>query len=319
VRRALSWISAVAALGLAGSAALAQAPGGPPIEVGAPGPEGRRIEAPGLFANYFPAKGTPPRPAVLFIGGSEGGVRAGNGGMIGGLTAAGFDVLYVCYFGCPGTPQTLNAVPLETFDRALAWLKSQPQIDARRLAVVGGSKGAEAALLVATRHPELAAVVAAMPSSVVWPGISQSATMAPSWTVDGKPVAFLPYSVASFTKGGVYGLYNDALASEAEHPEAAIPVGAIKAPVMLVCGEADKLWPSCRMADEIARRMAAKGRPAPRLLRYKDAGHAVFGTPVDAATVPRLAALGGSGEGNQAARADSWPKALAFLKRHLQP
>jgi hypothetical protein len=286
--------------------------------VGDPGPDGRRIDADGVFGNFFAAKAPGRRPAILLIGGSEGGLQAGNGGIIGGLTGAGYDVLYVCYFGCPGTPDHLASVPLETFDRALAWLGAQPGIDARRVGVVGGSKGAEAALLAAARHPELRVVVVGMPSSVAWPAITASATPAPSWTLGGAPVAFLPYAIAAFAKRGIFGLYDGALPTEPQHPDAVIPVERITAPLLLVCGEADTLWPSCKMADEIAARRAAHGKPAPTILRYPDAGHGVFGPPPPTPT-PALAQLGGTPAGNAAARAAGWPKVLAFLKARLRP
>ena len=100
--------------------------------VGDPGPDGRRIETDGVFGNFFAAKTAGRRPAILFIGGSEGGLQPGSGGLLGGLTGAGYDVLYVCYFGCPGTPPHLISVPLERFDRALAWLEAQPGIEIGR-------------------------------------------------------------------------------------------------------------------------------------------------------------------------------------------
>jgi dipeptidyl aminopeptidase/acylaminoacyl peptidase len=68
-------------------------------------------------------------------------VTQGRTGIIRGLTDTGFNVLYVCYFGCPGTPIKLVAVELETFDRALAFLRAQPTVDPNRIAVVGGSTG----------------------------------------------------------------------------------------------------------------------------------------------------------------------------------
>jgi dienelactone hydrolase len=286
--------------------------------VGDPGPDGRRIDEHGVFGNFFAAKAPGRRPAILLIGGSEGGLQPGSGGIIGGLVGVGFDVLYVCYFGCPGTPPQMASVPLETFDRALAWLETQPGIDARRIGVVGGSKGAEAALLVAARRPQLRAVVVAMPSSVAWPAITATGAPAPSWTLSGAPVAFLPYAIASFAKRGIFGLYNDALPTERQHPDAVIPVERITAPLLLVCGEADNLWPSCKMADEIAARRAAHHKPPPTILRYPDAGHGVFGPPPPTA-VPTLAQLGGTPEGNLAARADAWPKVLAFLAARLRP
>jgi dienelactone hydrolase len=298
--------------------AHAQPPGMPVPVVGDPGPGGRRIVAGGLFGNFYTGAGEGPRPAILYIGGSEGGLAPASHWLIDSLTGAGFDVLYVCYFGCPGAPPVLASAPLETFDRALAWLKAQPGIDAARVGLVGGSKGAEAALLTAARHPELRAVVVGMPSSVSWPGITGIDPPEPSWTLHGQPVPFVPYASASLAKRGVFGLYDDALPTERLHPDAVIRVERITAPLLMVCGEADTLWPSCKMADEIAARRAAHGRSAPTILRYPDAGHGVFGPPPPMA-IAALASLGGTPEGNRAARADAWPRVLAFLNTHLRP
>jgi hypothetical protein len=309
----------VLALWPACRAAAAQPSWLPTPVVGDPGPDGQRIDADGVFGNYFAAKAPGPRPAILFIGGSEGGLNPAIGRFVTGpLAAAGYDVLYVCYFGCPGGPPQLASVPLETFDRALAWLKAQPNVDRSRIGILAGSKGAEAALLVGSRHPELRAVVVGMPSSVAWPAITAAGVPSPSWTLGGAPVPFLPYATASFAKGGVFALYAEALPTEPQHPDAVIKVERIAAPLLLICGEADTLWPSCRMADEIAARRAAHGKSAPTILRYADAGHGVFGPP-SPKPIPELARLGGTPEGNATARADGWPKVLAFLAARLKP
>ena len=312
---------------LISSFALAQSPPStpltlPPVEVGDAGPDGIRIDSDGVFANFFPAQMKGRRPAVLFLGGSEGGLQAGRTGMIRGLADSGFNVLYVCYFGCPGTPTKLVAVPLETFDRAIEFLRAQPTVDPDRIAVVGGSKGGEAALLVGTRDRTVKAVVAGMPSSVVWPGIARSGTlMQSSWTARGTGLAFLPYASGSFKTAGIFGLYNDALPALSQHPDAVISVERIRARILLVCGEADTLWPSCQMTDQIRDRLKSKGRPAAIVLRYKDAGHAVLGIPVEktSANYEALADFGGTADGNAKARADSWPKIISFLKATLSP
>jgi dienelactone hydrolase len=139
----------------------------------------------------------------------------------------------------------------------------------------------------------------------------------PSWTAGGAPVPFLPYALASFEKGGVYALYHDALLTLSQHADAIIPVERIKGPVLLISGKQDKLWPSAVMGDQIMARLAqAKIRYARQHLSYDNAGHAAFGKPAAlGVTIPpaMIAAAGGTAEGNQAARVDSWPKTLAFL------
>ncbi|KZY14260.1 hypothetical protein A3726_14000 [Erythrobacter sp. HI0037] len=76
------------------------------------------------------------------------------------------------FFPAPGA----GPVPLETFDAALRYLLAREDIDTDRIGLVGGSKGAEGALLFASMRPEIRAVVASMPSSVVWQGFDWSAT-----------------------------------------------------------------------------------------------------------------------------------------------
>lgn len=305
------------------SPAPSQPPTMPSENGGGLAPRGVRIDKNGVFANFYPAQVDRQAPAVLVLGGSEGSLNPAFNDGIRDLTAAGFNVLYLCYFGCPGAPKSLADVPLETFDRGIAFLRAQSRVDPARIAVAGVSKGGEAALLVGTRDPALKAVIAAVPSSVAWPGITYTLAQSASWTADGKPVPFLHYTLRSYFEAliaGIFGFYHGALPTIAQHPEAVIPVERITGRVLLICGEADRVWPSCPMVEQISTRLRDKGRPAAQVLRYKDAGHAAFGTPLKK-TDPdyaQLARAGGTPEGNAAARADSWPKAIAFLKASMR-
>ena len=155
-----------------------------------------RVSDQGLVGYYVVPEGPGPFPALVIFGGSEGGLRTGqiSAQYYAGL---GYACLGLAYFDAPGLPSTLESVPLEYFGRALSWLKSRPEVAADRLGVMGGSRGGELALLLGERYPELKAVVATVPSGVVWGGISLSSTAAvAAWTWQGRPLPSVPYSGA---------------------------------------------------------------------------------------------------------------------------
>ena len=294
----------------------------PKLEMADAGSAGRRVTGDGLLANYYPGKGAGPRPAILFLGGSEGGLSDRGGVFSETLAARGYATLQMSYFRGPGQPKRLENLPLENFDTALAWLAKQPGVDKSRMAVIGASKGAEAALLIATRHPELKAVVAAMPSNVVWSGVDWNfGTVGSSWSVKGKPLAYLPlgkFNWSRMRREGLISMYG--LAALPRHLDAVIPVERAAAPLLLVCGDVDNLWPSCPMARALKARADKAGRPAVTLLAYPKAGHGVFGMPRDPKDpkFDNLAMLGGTAAANNAARKDGWPKTLAFLDAALK-
>ena len=299
----------------------------PEFEVLDPGATGQRIAQGRLFGNYFPAAGattnTGPYPAVLLLGGSEGGLGGATHQMAVMLQREGFTVLQLAYFGAPGQSDGLERIPLELFDEGLDWLKAQPGVDKTRLAVMGASKGAEAALLIASRRTDLRAVVAGMPSSVAWNGVnwgSGGQSEHASWTTGGKELATMPFGDWDQADGiiSVYRNIEDPV-QQAAAARAFIPVETARANVMLVCGEAETMWPACPMARQVASRSQAKSGPPVTVLAYKDAGHFVFGPPIDRnhSFYPRLGEFGGTVEGNAAARANSWPKVIAFLRQAM--
>lgn len=237
------------------------------------------------------------------------------------LVQRGYVVLSLAYVGAPGLPAELGDVPLEYFDKGLAFLKAQPGVDPRRIGIMGTSKGAEAALLIATRNRDIKVVVALAPSSVAWQGIGAASrgAGAGSWSLAGRSVPYLPYDrSAPFTT--VFDQYQRSWARRAEHPEAEIPVERIGGPVMLVCGGNDALWPSCPMAQAVAERLKAKGfGHGVSLLRYNNAGHGGMGQPFIPPEPDAIDPWGGTQAANAEARAQSWPRVLAFLKAALKP
>ena len=181
------------------------------------------VAADGLAGVYdAPPSGGTRVPAILLLGGSEGGEPIL---LAAALAAEGVPVLAQAYFGEAGLPSSLSRVPVETVDRGLAWMRAQPGVDPGRIWVVGGSRGSELALVEASRRPDVVhGVVGLSPSGVVhgaYPPDGHSA-----WTVGGRE---LPYS--------------DSMSEQTDEPDAVIPVQRITGPVVLVCGGADRCGP----------------------------------------------------------------------------
>jgi hypothetical protein len=72
---------------------------------------------------YTPAAVMPGTPAVVVLGGAEGGQDALSAL---GLAMSGYPALALAYFGGPGLPPCLCSIPLEYFARAVGWLRAQP-------------------------------------------------------------------------------------------------------------------------------------------------------------------------------------------------
>jgi dienelactone hydrolase len=277
------------------------------------------VTANGLFAElYVPAGESKRRPAIIVMGGSGGGLEHDAAQL---LANQGFVTLDLAYFGAPGLPPILGDVPLEYFDKGLAFLRAHSSVDASRIGVFGGSKGAEAALLVASRNPDVRAVVAVAPSMMSWQGIGEGASGVPgkgSWSLKGKSIPYLHYDrSAPFTTVG--DMYARTFAKRALHPDAEIPVERINAPILLICGESDALWPSCPMSDAIVARLKSKGvRHNVQQEKYADAGHGLNGPPYTPTDPSAIDPWGGTNGGNARARADWWPKAIAFFQAELR-
>ena len=102
------------------------------------------------------------RVAVLVIGGSE---RGHDSTWLGQrLAANGIPALTIGFLHVPGLPDTLHDIPLEYFRTALEWLGRRPEVDPKRLAVLGSANGSDAALVLGVHYPNLVhSIVALVP------------------------------------------------------------------------------------------------------------------------------------------------------------
>jgi dienelactone hydrolase len=225
-----------------------------------------------------------PHPGVVALSGSGGGVPSWWGDL---LAPHGLAVLAAAYFGVAPLPSALCEIPVETVAAAGEWLRRRPEVRSGRAGLVGGSKGAELALLAATAYPDLFGPVAAIaPSCVAWFGVDLTggvidASARSSWTLGGRSVPFVPPVPGigfERTERGLrsVGIYAAALEQAEAVAAAAIPVERAAAPLRLLSGGEDAACPSTSMARIIVERMKAHGRSAEvRHLDFPECGHVV--------------------------------------------
>lgn len=228
----------------------------------------REVIEDGLVADLF-YDVDQPRKAIIMLGGSEGGKTWSRIRQpVDLLVQRGYAIFSLAYFKAQGLPGTLEEIPLEYFEKAFAWLSVQSGIVADKVAILGGSKGAEAALLLGSRYPQIKAIVAFSPSSVVWQGIPKrrfelGKAVKSSWAYQGKGLPFLAYptpiSKITLITLRLRKLHEVALQERARVQEAALPVENIQGAVLLISGKRDLLWPATCMGEQIEERLTAKG------------------------------------------------------------
>ena len=281
------------------------------------------------------------RPAIILLGGSEGGSAVTRGAAQ--LASYGFAVLALPYYSpaewpsqkaeLPTLPGAFTDIPIDRLNEARAWLQARENVnadvDAKRIAIYGTSKGAEFALLAGVHLRWVTSVVAVVPSDVVWEGWGPNIEPGKrsSFSIGGKPFPFVPYEdfgkeFMGFQTGEDVRIRRPQDKGRAANPAAAatarIPAERIKAPVMLIAGQEDQVWNSAMMAHNIAERRAEAKLDTVSLI-YTDAGHYLGGSGYNPTTQYNVGPSkgGGTPDGNARAQADAWPKTVAFLKRTL--
>jgi dienelactone hydrolase len=256
-------------------------------------------------AEFYPPQGSPKKLGVLVLGGSDGGIPSRRAKII---AENGFPTLALAYFKTKRTPEYLDMIPLEYFDKPIEWLIKNEYTQGGKIIVIGESKGAELALLLASRKPEISGVVAFVPSAVVFQGMPKVFwPPRSSWSSMGKQVPFVPFNLNNLSdKNNVLSIHRNSLKQQEAVKKASIPVNKIKGPVLLFSAANDAVWPSAEMSDMIMRTLRdQKFGYAYEHITYDNAGH----------TMTEYYMMGGTEEGNQKARVDSTEKTLSFLNK----
>lgn len=268
--------------------------------------------------------------ALVVLGGSEGNENIPRD--LGARFAReGIAALGLCYWNVPGLPRELVEVPVESVERAVAFLRGR---GFEKVGVYGISKGGELALLAASLMPELTCTVALSPLDHVMPGITGNGSIATkgvsersSWTWRGEPVPCVP--------GGVrmpYGAIVRRLLTErqldlrffyerllARADEGfAIKVERIAGPVLLVSPARDVMWPSDAACLRIEERLRAHGHPwEVTRLSYEHASHIMVPMEggMNSGSLRMFREERRHPEQCAASRADAFARTLSFLER----
>jgi hypothetical protein len=293
---------------------------------------------PGLLA--LPA-GPPPAggwPGVVCLGGSEGGHESQIGPAL-LLAAHGYAALAASWVepGADGEV-AVTEVPLERFGAAVTTLAGHDDVDAGRLVAMGISRGAEGLLAACAGAdvPPVRGVVLISPSSVTWQAVGGDGEVPDtgSWTLGGRPVPFRPLPAGALMPQIVRNAWRLGADERAYRPSllrlrpayraglaaggpGEIPAERVAAPLLLVSGDDDAVWPGGPMAAALASR---RGRPDDDHVAHPDAGHLIrLGTlPTDAPWTGGIA-LGGERAGQAAADRDTTARVLRFLERVCTP
>lgn len=277
------------------------------------------VDDPGVAGVVFEPERRTEHGAVV-LPGSGGGIPEGYAMR---LAELGVGAFALGYFGLPGLPSTLVEVPLEQVAHGVAVFRDR-LAGAEQIGVMGSSKGAELALLLASYRPDLVgSVVAVAPSCVSWYGLDQTdptSMRRPSWTWRGQPVPFLPYRQHVAPSWSDAGLrldmcYEFTAYADTEIDTARIPVEQATGPILLISGDDDHMWPSAAMADQLVDRLAANDRGAQvTSVVYAGAGHAFLHREFLPDDVAAYWDFGGSTEADAVARSAACPHIASFLR-----
>lgn len=300
-----------------------------------PGVTRQPIRTAGIVGTLFLPPGDGLHPAVIVLNGGVGGLNEPWAAI---LASRGYAALALGYFGVEGLPHGLVNIPLEYFETAILWMRAQPWLKDGFLGVWGPSRGGELALLLGATFPDINAVVAWVPSGVVfWAlGLAEPGDTRPraAWTYRGKALPTLQENNTTaipspaIEPGGppvaYTPLYRSHLRDARAVERATIPVEKTRGPILLVSATDDQAWPSSEMADIAMRRLEAHRHPHPfRHLKYEGAGHLIpvpyYPTTIRAVAYPVQGfegysfSQGGSPKVDADACVDAWRQTLQFL------
>ncbi|VAW46735.1 hypothetical protein MNBD_GAMMA02-225 [hydrothermal vent metagenome] len=196
------------------------------------------------------------QPLVVGFGGSEGGNAWASDhwqATRDEFLNKGYAFLAIGYFGMPNTTQQLDRISLNAIYKAIVKAGENPQVNAKKIALIGGSKGAELVLNLASRYPAITSVVAIVPSHVSFPGLTYTMDHS-SWTFNGEEVPYVPANeriIPAVMKRDLHTAFSIMLEDKDWVKKARIAVEKINGSVLIISAREDEMWPSLLMSEQL--------------------------------------------------------------------
>ena len=290
-----------------------------------------RTDTPFPGAIFIEPAGPGRHPVIIVLGGSEGGSSTARS-FAPLFAARGYATLGLPYYNpgydptslVPGLPSSFTEIPVDRLAAVRNWLATQPGADADRIGIWGASKGAEFALIAASRFGWIKAVAAIAASDLVWEGWGRRGPPASSFAFEGEPLAFQPYDgldaeLAKAAKGQRMDLRKVMDAGRNAFPArvaaARIPIERYRGALLVAGGGRDAIWPSAEMAINIGQSRRQAHLPT-IVLAFPAAGH-LLGGPGTTPARP-LMEVGGEEIAIAHARAEVWDKTFALFDAALK-
>ena len=208
------------------------------------------------------------QPLIVGLGGAEGGnawTRPRFKPVRDMFLEQGYAFLALAYFGGRDTPSDLDRISVEGVHAAIMEAAADPRVNEDCIAIVGGSKGAELALLLASHYPGIKAVVGVVPGHAVFPAHT-IAMNTPSFALNEQPLPFVPVpwnAVPALISQDLRSAFEAMLSDEEAVERAAIAVEKINGPILLLSATRDEFWPSMEMSKAIVERLRQNEYPFP--------------------------------------------------------
>lgn len=200
------------------------------------------------------------QPLIVGLGGSEGGNAWTSDywkKTRDQFIEKGYAFLAIGYFGCKGTPDILNKIAIEDVYNAIKIATKNKQVDKTKIAIIGGSRGADLALLIGSHYSDIDCVVSIVGSNAVFPGHTNHFTTS-SWTYQNNELPFVPVNDAAvpfLMKRDLRSAFEAMLKDSVSVEKAAIQVEKIKGSVFFLSATKDEICPSTPMAEMMVERL----------------------------------------------------------------